>query len=81
MSNVFSLKACPFCGKDVAVVSDCVELEACENFEEYCCPNYNSSRSPVYVAIVCDYLAGGCGASAGFSSTIEEAVDRWNRRY
>ena len=66
------LKRCPFCGKEVAVVSSCVEVEGCGNFE--------SCGGAGYSCVVCDAQNGGCGASGGYHDTREEAIDAWNRR-
>ena len=31
-------------------------------------------------AVCCDVYKGGCGATAGYASTIEKAVENWNMR-
>lgn len=66
------LKRCPFCGKSVAHISTYQEIEGCENFEV--CNDCD------YVAVICDFNKGGCGASSGFRRTEKEAIDLWNRR-
>ena len=66
------LKPCPFCGGTKITIANCVELEACNNFEE-CTDREN-------VAVVCDLNQGGCGASSGYRATFAEAIAAWNRR-
>ena len=66
------LKSCPFCGKEVQIISNCIELEECENFEE-CTGNTLST-------VVCNFKKGGCGATGGYRVTKEEAIKAWNRR-
>lgn len=66
------LRPCPFCGKDVAIFSDCQEVECCESFEK--CP---SAR---YKTVVCSFRNGGCGTATGFHPTYREAASAWNRR-
>lgn len=66
------LKPCPFCGGANLSISDCVELGECENFIR--------CRSNTFVAVVCDYNKGGCGASGGYYETETEAIAAWNRR-
>lgn len=68
----YQLMACPFCGKDVADLTDCQELEACGDWEK--------CQRESFKAVVCSFLPGGCGASTGFYPTAEEAVDAWNSR-
>ena len=67
-----TLKPCPFCGKQVALIDNCHELEDCENFER--------CEATGYYAVVCDVNEGGCGASGGYARTEQEAVAAWNRR-
>lgn len=75
------LKRCPFCGKDVAVVSNLQDCEICANFEDENCPNYETEGSdgcPHF--IICDHSKGGCGAATGWYLTLDEAAEAWNRR-
>lgn len=65
-------KPCQFCGGKSIVITNCKELEACENFKE--CGNAE------YVSVVCDFNQGGCGASSGYRPNIKEAIEAWNRR-
>lgn len=66
------LKACPFCGKQVAEITNCVELEDCANFEA--CDNCG------FVCVVCSANNGGCGATGGYAPTEKQAMEKWNRR-
>lgn len=68
----YKLRECPFCGKQVTVVSDCEEA-SCEtsNCDICGCRKYQ---------IVCDFTQGGCGSSGGFHTTEEGAIAAWNRR-
>lgn len=70
MSN--KLRGCPFCGKSVAYIADCHELQDCKNFE--------ACEGEGYVSVVCNFNKGGCGASSGYFRTTEEAIFAWNRR-
>ena len=71
--EIIELKPCPHCGADVAEFADCEELECCRHFER--CP------APLrYVAVVCSWIAGGCGATGGFAEDPAEAAEKWNRR-
>lgn len=67
------LKPCPFCGKtDSLEVSDCGSLEECGMFEE--CGEF------AYKTVVCNVNKKGCGATSGYASTKEEAIEKWNTR-
>ncbi len=72
-SEDFYLAACPFCGLDAADFTDCQELQACETWRK--CPV--ESR---YVAVVCSFYRGGCGASTGFYPNAATAALKWNHR-
>jgi hypothetical protein len=67
------LKSCPFCGKDVAEITNCMELGECKHFES--CP-----ATEPYVCVVCNMHEGGCGASSGYYDSAEKAIAAWNRR-
>ena len=67
------IEKCPFCGKEVAEISNCRELEECRHFEE--CP-----ATEPYVCVVCNMHEGGCGASSGYYDSTEKAIVAWNRR-
>ncbi len=56
---------CPHCGKSVAVILN-LELE-----KPYCS----------CVCVVCDVSQGGCGATGGFTTSEEKAIEKWNERY
>jgi hypothetical protein len=67
------IERCPFCGKEVAEISNCQELEGCRHFEG--CP-----ATEPYVCVVCNMFEGGCGASSGYYDSAEKAIAAWNRR-
>lgn len=64
---------CPFCGKDVAMFTNCQELEVC-NEHKTCDVSH-------YSAIVCSFTLKGCGATTGFYPTPEQAAEAWNQRF
>jgi len=75
------IKPCPFCGKDVAELSDVKECEDCANFEnEDACPAYEEMEPCPWHFVVCSHYRGGCGASGGWELTEEKAIEAWNRR-
>jgi len=67
------LLPCPFCGKQIAEIGNCKNMEECEHFEE--CPAVEP-----YVCVVCSINKGGCGASTGYQEGVEKAIAAWNRR-
>ena len=67
------IEKCPFCGKEVAEISNCQELEGCRHFER--CP-----ATEPYVCVVCNMFEGGCGASSGYYDSEAKAIAAWNRR-
>ena len=67
------IEKCPFCGKEVAEISNCRELEECRYFEK--CPS-----TELYVCVVCNMHEGGCGASSGYYDSEAKAIAAWNRR-
>lgn len=78
------LLPCPFCGKDVAELTNAHTLEKCGNFDDNIC-SCNHYTDPdltdcPYITVVCDVNKGGCGATCGFCGDKETAADRWNRR-
>jgi len=68
-----NIERCPFCGKNVAEISNCKELEGCRHFEG--CP-----ATEPYVCVVCNMHEGGCGASSGYYDSEAKAIAAWNRR-
>lgn len=76
------LLVCPHCGKQTAVLSCAKELEECKYFEdEDKCPSFEWFEPPCkMVRVVCDFQKGGCGATGGYATSIEEAVKKWNMR-
>lgn len=76
------LKPCPFCGSEVAEITDAHDLEECGNFEDEGCPceQYENPGSCGFITIVCNKNKGGCGASSGYYPMAERAVKAWNRR-
>jgi hypothetical protein len=71
--KAMKIEKCPFCGKEVAEISNCQELEGCRHFEK--CP-----ATEPYVCVVCNMFEGGCGASSGYYDSAEKAISAWNRR-
>lgn len=67
------IEKCPFCGKQIAEIGDCKNMEECEHFEE--CPAVEP-----YFCVVCSINKGGCGASTGYQEGVEKAIAAWNRR-
>ena len=67
------IEKCPFCGKQIAEIGNCKNMEECEHFEE--CPAVEP-----YVCVVCSIHKGGCGASTGYHEGVEKAISAWNRR-
>ena len=67
------IEKCPFCGKQIAEIGNCKNMEECEHFEE--CPAVEP-----YVCVVCSINKGGCGASTGYQEGVEKAIAAWNRR-
>ena len=66
------LSECPFCGKKVAHLGTVGEHEMEED---------ESSEAYSHYDVVCDFNAGGCGASTGKQYTsMEDAAEAWNRR-
>lgn len=67
-----NLKPCPFCGKIEIVVLNANDISEAEPDDD--------RWEPACYAVVCDYNAGGCGATGGYCSTDLEAAKAWNRR-
>lgn len=59
------LKPCPFCGETEHL--EIVKLE--------------DSMHPRQYEVVCAMDSGGCGGSAGYRSSKQDAIDVWNTRY
>lgn len=68
------LKPCPFCGNTEIFVGSVAEIELTDEYD----PNYDLYNSQYQV--VCDYKAGGCGASSGYMESKDAAREAWNRR-
>ena len=77
------IEKCPFCGKEVAEISNCQELEGCRHFEK--CP-----ATEPYVCVVCSMFEGGCGSCSGYydsagrpspHGTAEARKERGDDRY
>ena len=67
------IEKCPFCGKQIAEITNCNDLEECRHFEK--CP-----ATEPYVCIVCNMHEGGCGASSEYYDSEAKAIAAWNRR-
>lgn len=64
------IKACPFCGKSVALVMSDAEMGYDNNGQFIVvCPFYEDED-----------VDSGCGASSPWKYSQEEAVEAWNRR-
>lgn len=75
-----NLLRCPFCGKEVAEITNVRECEECANFEqEDLCPEFEQPGSCIFL-VVCNANRGGCGCGSGYYKTADEAVEAWNRR-
>ena len=61
------LKPCPFCGTNVAKLTN--EAEA-----------YFGEGVGLYRIVVCDAEKDGCGASTGCYGLDKVAAERWNQR-
>ena len=71
--RAMKIEKCPFCGKEVAEIDNCKNIEECEHFEE--CPAVEP-----YVCVVCNMHEGGCGASSGYYDSEAKAIAAWNHR-
>jgi len=61
-----TFRDCPFCGQDL-------------NGQDIMDTVYPTDRERTSWQVVCQTLAGGCGATV-YGETEEEAMDNWNRR-
>lgn len=68
------LKPCPFCGGTNIFVGTVAEVKLMDETDE----DYVLC-SGLFQA-VCDYNAGGCGASSGCCLSKDAAIAAWNRR-
>ena len=80
------MKPCPFCGDTDAIsIETAKSCEECAHFEDAeKCPAYapfwsDEDHCP-YIAVICSFSNGGCGASSGWYPTREKAIMAWNRR-
>lgn len=72
------MNKCPFCGKNVAIACSIVEAEDV-TAEDVGAEEYDWKKN--HFTVVCDFLAGGCGASTGgHYETLEAAIDAWENR-
>lgn len=68
--KVKNLNHCPHCGNDTFL-----EMEDSRDTDCDCGESLSSG-----FAIVCNFKAGGCGASGGYRDMMKEALTEWNRR-
>lgn len=68
------LKPCPFCGGTKIFVGSVAEIELTDKYSQ----DYDLYNSQFQA--VCDYTAGGCGASSCCCESKDEAIENWNRR-
>lgn len=67
-------KPCPFCGNEkIAILTD-NEINGLDDF------NSNYNEHPYFLAC-CSVLANGCGATGGKYRTVQEAANKWNKRF
>lgn len=68
-----SLSPCPFCGnaKSVTFWTAADAHSDCEN---------DGGNDMWSIAAICDFNAGGCGASSGFQDSQADAAEAWNTR-
>lgn len=72
---------CPFCGEEVAEVTNARELEECTKFESEECECFEDNMNPCRLfTVVCNYHKGGCGCTSGWFTNREQAIKRWNER-
>ena len=67
------LKACPFCGNNIAptIIND--SDSSCRNFAVVCSVNELTT-------IPMANWKTGCGAMCGYQRTKEQTIEAWNRR-
>ena len=70
------LKPCPFCGRQVAGITDCGETTCFAAINCFC---FDTCVNKTYT-VVCNRQSGGCGATGGYHRTESEAIEAWNRR-
>ena len=69
------LKPCPFCGGPKIFVGSVAEIELMDKYDE----NYDLYNSQFQV--VCDSIAGGCGASSGCCKNKAAAIEALRATY
>ena len=77
---MINLKSCPFCGNKFVELANAREIDECANFEDEECPECFEQSSCSLYTVVCSVNEGGCGASSGYHTTEEKAIEAWNRR-
>lgn len=68
------LKPCPFCGGTKIFVGSVAEIRHTDKYSQ----GYDLYNS--LFQAVCDYNAGGCGASSGCCESKDAAIENWNQR-
>lgn len=73
MSEI-KLKPCPFCGNGKIEILTDNEINGLDDF------NSNYNEHPYFLAC-CSTYVNGCGATGGEGKSVQEAIDKWNRRW
>lgn len=72
MSEI-KLKPCPFCGNEKIEILTDNEINGLDDF------NSNYNEHPYFLAC-CSTYVNDCGATGGEGKSVQEAIDKWNKR-